>query len=344
MHVREATVNDKEKWNSFVNSEEGSFFHYFDWKYIYEASDLRYIPLILENTASDIVGILPIVRNNNVFYSTLSSLIEGASGGYLFKKDLTDKEKLPMYNLLLDFVNKNYSSDCSTLTLKENLSLRNELSAKPTAFLIEKGFQFKYNYTKQLPCTFILELRQPFEEKIWNGLWTKNLKKLIRKEKRTGVIIKEDKNLDYIDDFTDMLSVTFKRHGSRPLTKDKVMKRVNIFKNNLKMFIALLEERPVAALLCYYTPSTCYLSKMPYRVGVCGPHTTKLLYYEAINDACDNGYKFVEFGTTWTQSLAHWKELFKGTRIPMKIYEKRYSSTRTIIEKAYTFVKYSLIK
>ena len=38
MHIREATVKDKEAWDSFIDKENGNFYHYFDWKYVYEIS------------------------------------------------------------------------------------------------------------------------------------------------------------------------------------------------------------------------------------------------------------------------------------------------------------------
>jgi hypothetical protein len=36
MDVRKASENDKEKWNLFIDLEDGSFFQYFDWKNVYE--------------------------------------------------------------------------------------------------------------------------------------------------------------------------------------------------------------------------------------------------------------------------------------------------------------------
>ena len=51
-----------------------------------------------------------------------------------------------------------------------------------------------------------------------------------------------------------------------------------------------------------------------------------------IKDACNEGYKYLEFGYTGTPSLASFKKHFHGTRVPLRIYEKRYSLPRLIME------------
>jgi len=166
MYIREAVLKDKEKWDSFVDTEGGSFFHYFDWKYIYEASGQQYIPLVLENESSEIIGILPIVKQKGKFYSSIDSQPEGSFGGFVLKKDLSISEKNKAISLLLNHVKKNISIDCSSYNLKENLLLllNDKDLTQPTEILIKNGFEYKYNPDTQLPCTYILELKQPFEK------------------------------------------------------------------------------------------------------------------------------------------------------------------------------------
>ena len=339
MHIRVATLEDRKKWDSFVDSEGGSFFHYFDWKYIYEVRGYRYMPLLLENTASQIIGILPIVKKHGLLYSTISSLPEGASGGFVLRRDLTDMEKSQALMMLLRYVDTNYSKSCSTFTLKENLSLMDESRNEPTEVLIDTGFRLRYDSNTQLPCTYILELKQPFEENIWYGLWGKKTRRNIRHSNKCGVYVKEDKNLQYIDDFINMMTSTFNRKGSIPLQREEVVKRLTIF-NKTKLFVAFLNKKPIGAGLCYYTSSTCYWSKVPSYNLARENDVNRLIACEVIRDACKNGYQYFEFGTTFTPSLAAWKEHFKGTKVPMRIYEKKYSNLRTIIEKSSSSVSY----
>ena len=83
MHIQIASENDKEKWNLFVDRECGSFFHYYEWKYIYEYKKRnRYIPLLIQDSTDSILGLFPVVEQPGPIYPSLSSLPEGDSDGF----------------------------------------------------------------------------------------------------------------------------------------------------------------------------------------------------------------------------------------------------------------------
>lgn len=339
MNVRLAALHDKEKWDAFIDKENGSFFHYFDWKYIYEIMGLQYMPLILENESSEIIGILPIVMKRGNYYSFIASLPEGASGGFVLKKDLNFSEKNKAIIPLLEYVDQHFSSDCSTFNLKMNLLINDTNLMQLTEILIKNGFKYKYN-DNQLPCTYILELKQPFENNIWGELWDHRLKNKIRKSQKMGVYVKEDKNLKYFDDFFTMFNSTNIRLGSPIVSKDEVSKRVTIFPHKTKLFVALLGEEPLAALLCYYQSSICYLSKLPSYEKARNYDVNTLLASEGIRDACENGYRYCEFGITLNPVQLRWKEQYKGIKIPLKIYEKKYSTIRSIFQRVPEIIKW----
>jgi hypothetical protein len=332
MYVRQANLNDKKRWDSFVDSEHGSFFHYFDWKNIYEAMGRQFIPLLLENDSSELIGILPIVKQKCNLYPSIVSLPEGASGGCVIKKNLDISEKNKAITCLLDYVNKNFSRGCTTFDLNENLITNDKNPIQPSEILLKNGFEYKYNST-QLPCTYILELEQPFEDRIWNELWDHRLKNKIRNSQKKGVYIKEDKSLKYSNEFFNMLVSTYIRLGSPPLSKEEALKRATIFADKTKLFVALLNEEPLASMLCYYQSSICYLSKLPSYVKAREYDANSLLAFEAIRNACENGYKYCEFGVTILPAQTRWKEQFKGIKIPLRRYEKKYSTIRTIVAK-----------
>jgi hypothetical protein len=341
MHVRQAVLKDKEKWDSFVDSENGSFFHYFDWKSIYEARGRVYIPLLVENEFSEIIGILPIVKQKSYLSASLVSLPEGAFGGFVVKKDLTNSEKNNAISLLIQYIDKNFSRGCSTFTLNENLLETAKNGLQPTEILIKNGFTYNFNKITQLPCTYILELKQPFENYIWNEQWGHRLKNKINKSKKMGIVVKEDKNLRYSDDFFNMLLCTNKRLDSNLLSKDEVVERLKKFNEKTKLFVAFLEEEPLAAVLCYYQSSICYLSKLPSYEKAREYDANTLLTGEAIRNACENGYRYCEFGVTDLPAQTRWKEQFNGVKIPLRIYEKKYSNIRTILEKEISMIKWA---
>lgn len=331
MRVREATLEDKSAWDSFVDGEDGSFSLYFDWKYVHEAEGRQFIPLLIETAPSQLVGILPIVKENHLLYSTLDSGRGTGTQGLLLKRELTDSERSEATSRLLEYVDTHCSRRCSSFKLAEAPASVGKLSEEPTAALVNRGFRFRYDRATGLPCNFVLPLRQPFEETIWRE-WPRTHRQDINKAARSGVVVIQDLEFKYAEDFVGMASETVERHGARSPTRDEFMLQLEVFRGKAKLFVALLDGQPVVTLLCHYTPSTCYLA----RVGSHEKDTNnanRLCYKAAIEDACNAGLRFADLGYTDTESLAFFKERFRGTRVPVRVYEKRYSLLRTIMEK-----------
>jgi len=343
MQVHEATSQDTERWNAFVDTEGGSFFHYHEWKSIYEANKWHYIPLILENNTHEILGILPLVKIQAFLQARLVSLPEGASGGFILKKNLTQAEQQKAVQLFLHYIDGHYSKDCSTLYLKENLSLQDVVQSKPTDLLVKNGFTFQGYTESKLPCTYRLALTSSFENNIWRGLWGSYLRNHIRKSQRQGVVIREDTKLQYQDEIITMMVSIYQKFDQPPPSKEEILLRFTAFKGKTKVWVAFLNDEPIAVLLCYYDKSSiCYASKLGYKNPAREHYTTVQLFSEAIGDACENGYQFFDFGTTETATLAKWKEQFKPMKIPMRIYEKKYSTIRTFFQKTPAVIKWSL--
>jgi len=336
MRVREASVEDRAAWDAFADTEGGNFHHYFDWKYVIEARGHQYISILAENTASEIIGIFPVIKQKRYLSSILHS--DTRAGGLLLKRELSDAERYEAISALLKYVDTNYSGGCSRFLLRECLTLADELSEQPTAALLDSGFQFRYDMSTKLPCTFVLELEQPFEENIWKGLWSSRLRKKLNREKRKGVVVIHDREFSYTEEFIDMFFSNSKRHGTIPYaTREQIKMELNTFRDKAKLFVALLDGRPIVAQLCYYTASTCFIWESGSYVKDTG-NATILCDKAVIEDACDAGYSFVEFGFTATSGLAEYKQRFKGTRVPFRIYEKRYSIPRTLVELVFIVV------
>ena len=323
MRIREATIEDRTAWNTFVDTEGGDFIHYYDWKYVYENRGYKFIPLLAENDKSELVGIFPIIREKRFLSSILHS--DKRTGGLLLKRDPSDVERGQIIEDFVQYVDAHHSGGCSRFTLREKLPPAQEMSEEPTTALIDNGFHFRYDKKTHLPCTFIMEMKKPFEDNIWKGLWSWKLRWELNRVKRRGVVAINDQELDYFDVFLDMSIANYRRHGSTPPAKDEMRETVNVFRDNVKLFVALLDNRPIVTLLCYYSVSTCYLVSIGSYVKK-NRDVDKLCFATAIQDACNGGYSKVDFLRTTTPGLALFKERFKGTRIPFRSYEKRLQS------------------
>lgn len=338
MRVREATIDDRARWDSFVDSEGGSFFHYYDWKYFLAERGSQLIPLMIETAPLQLVGILPMVKRDRPLYSTLNTMtVAGGVEGLLLAKGLCHSERWEATAALIQHVDAHYSRRCSQFILTEAVEPIGNLSEEPTAVLIRNGFRFRYDRKTHLPCVVVLELKQPFEDNVWKG-WSRTLRQEVNMAARNGVVVVRDREFSYAEVFADMLQENHRRHGSPVPTRGEIKMRLNLFRDKSKLFVALADGQPVVALLCYYTTSTCFLSRA-------GSHekdtdnANKLCYKVAIEDACNAGYEYADLGITRTSNLAFFKKRFKGTSAPVRAYEKTYSIPRTIMQKAPVLVR-----
>jgi hypothetical protein len=327
--IREASIEDGEAWDSFVDAQEGHVGNYFNWKYVVETGRDSCIQLIMETDSSQMIGIFPVTKSNKFLYSVLSSWT--GSGGPLIRKDLAEEDKHLAVKMFIQYLDAKYSIRCSRSRLMEMVPPGMDCTANPRQANLQCGYRLKYDERTGLPCNFVLELKPPFEQNIWMGLWSPQIRQAIRKVEKNGVTVIEDRDMRYAETYISFMAANHIRHGETPLTSNEILAELKVFKDKTRLFVALKENTPVVILCCHYTPSTCYL----WRVGSATKDTdniNKYTYKVAIENACNSGYRFVDFGVTAYPGLATLKERFCFTRIPMRIYEKRYSIPRTMIE------------
>jgi hypothetical protein len=322
MKIREADNSDRNNWDSFVDSEGGNFCLYYDWKQFYEARGDRFIPLMIETDSSQLMGIFPMAKEKTLLYSFLES-----EGGFLFKKDLSEFEKHEAMCALVKHVDSNYSKGCSGLFVKEWKAHFDNRCNIPVAACFDSGFKYHYCEATGFPCTHIMELKTPFEERHWN-VWPRQIKQQIKKAISNGVVIIHDQELSYINQFIVMLGKNFKRHkNNRSIVHDTKV-RARVFKEKSKLYIALQNGQPVLGLLCHYTPLTCFCALLGSYERDSGG-ASKLCFKIAIEEACNDGYKYVNFGMSDDENTALYKERFKQPiKLPMGTYGKKYSPFR----------------
>jgi hypothetical protein len=339
MDVRIASEIDKEGWNQFVDQEGGSFHHYYEWKYYYESNPLKYrfIPLIIENNTSEILGIFPIEENLRLVYGFLASLPLGVSGGFLIKNSLNEQEKKNVTQSFLKYIDTNYSSSHSLITIKELLSF-SEVSIPPTKTLIDNGYDWLDTTATQLPRTYFNKLEKPFEEKIWMNLWDKSLRRRIRQAKKAGVEVIVDDEFTYLDDFIEMQIQSVKKFN-RIQKKEEIKPIFTIFKKKIKLFICLKDSKPISAAVCYFTPTMVHCAFAPYNAIAKDYLTNTLPICASIRYACENGYKYYDHGQTTTPEIAYHKEKFKAIPIPLRIYTKKFSRWKVITNNSYEYIK-----
>ncbi|MBN2134865.1 MAG: GNAT family N-acetyltransferase [Acidobacteria bacterium] len=336
MNIREADITDKNRWDLFIDSEGGDYRLYYNWKQFYETRGNRFIPLIVESDSSELLGIPALVKENKFLFSVLKSLPEGG-GGFLIRSDLSESEKNDVVCELIKYVDLHYTKGCAVIFIQEinSFLLRNKFIKQhsiPISAQIESGLKYEYDETTGFPCSHVVETKRPFEEHHWK-IWSRNIRQNINKAIKSGVTVVYDRDLVYMDQFIAMLSANYKRHKNNRFINDEMKVRFNVFKEKIKLYIALRNGQPVAGLLCQYTPLTCHLSKMGSYFRNDGS-AEKLCLKVAIEEACNTGYKYIDFGISVDENTAFYKGQFRFTRVPIGLYTKNYSATRYYLYEA----------
>jgi lipid II:glycine glycyltransferase (peptidoglycan interpeptide bridge formation enzyme) len=129
-----------------------------------------------------------------------------------------------------------------------------------------------------------------------------------------------------------MQILTTKKFGSI-VKKEGLKQQFSIFQKKTKCFILLLDSKPIAGALCFYSPTTAYLAMAPYQPIAENYLTNTLPICASIRYACDKGYQNYEMGVTSTETLAYHKEKFCAIRIPLMMYHKEFSSFKMGVNK-----------
>lgn len=282
------------------------------------------------------------MEQKELLFPQLSSLPEGATGGFLLSDSLNDDEKYQHLKVFFEFIDKNYSHSHSLLMLKEQIQFEKG-SIEPTQILLENGYTWLNNTPTKFHCTHYLKLEMPFEEKVWDGIWSKKMRRNIRHVRKTGFHVVIDDKFEYFDDFVDMQIQMVKKFGVA-LNKDDLYQILKVFQNKVKLFIGLVDSQPISSQLCYFTPTTVYLSKGPYLPAAREYRNGELPSCAAIKYACENGYKYVEFGVSTSPDLIVYKEKFGATTVPMRMYTKNFSHFKVITNKSYQYLTWGIKK
>lgn len=330
--VRLASDKDRDAWNRFVDSERGSFFQYYDWKFYYESgnSARRYIPLCIEDRNGQLAGIFPLVENTAGYYATLISLPEGSSNGFIVRGDLDPAGKREAIGKFLDYVDATFSKSHALVSLQEHMPPPYG-TIEPSSILLEHGYEFEGDLATKLPGHFVLPLKKPFQD-VFNGMQRKQRYK-IRTAKKLGATVVIDEDFRYFDTFIAMQVELVKKFGLSMTIQD-YMPLLSIFRDKMKLFMCFADNEPISGVLCYYTPTTAAAVIGAYRPSAEKYHNNLVPHCYAIRHACEKDLQYFDFGITLTPSLAFYKEKFGAQCIPIMAYKKIFSPAKVAANKA----------
>lgn len=293
-------------WDEILLNAKGStYFHTYEWSKIIEQSFPNY-SIAAEAFIFDdgVKAILPFMKSKHFLGIKKSyiSMFPGVYGGLISNNNLTPER----INQIYDHVVKKYPN----LKIFGNPYIENYM---PLLFHKDKTF------------THILDLENGFEA-IWKN-YPKSHRYNIRKAKKDGVYITLAKSIEDYREYYNIYKDSLKRWGDKATSRYEFSLFENICNlrsNNIKLFLALVDETCVSgALLFYYGNHVVYWHGATLS-SYLKIYPAKFLQNEIIKECCENGYKYYDFNPSGGhEGVVKFKDAFGAKRIYFDIWTKK---------------------
>jgi hypothetical protein len=140
----------------------------------------------------------------------------------------------------------------------------------------------------------------PDLDTLFGNFHKSSIQRKIRRAEREGLRYCEGSSEPLLDHFYALFTLTRKRHKLPPQPRKWFANLMECFGDALKIRVAFKDDRPVAAIM-----TICHKSTMVYKYGCSDPRfsnlgSTQLLYWKAIQDAKNSGFRFFDLGRTDT--------------------------------------------
>jgi hypothetical protein len=298
MLTKNSLYNESEmrQWDEFVESHpKGTPFHLSYWiRTIHETYAFTPFLYVEKDMDENISGILPcFLVKNFLTGSRTVSLPFSDYGGPLLRE--TDQE-----NQLLREVTKKNGNHIASIEIRSSLSKNSGLIPR--------------NYYKR----HVLDLSSGLSE-VKKNIDKRTILYSIRKAQKAGVYIKEENTEWGIKEFYRLNLLTRKKHGvpSQPLRFFEKLYDNMISKGRASIFMAVSDSKTIAAGIFLKFRDTVYYKYNASDPGLLSAQTPNhLLTWHAIDQACSQGYRFLDFGRTSPDDigLMRFKEMW-GTKV-----------------------------
>lgn len=317
--VKVLEQSEEENYERFICSlDTGLLYYSIKWRNLLERllTDSRAFYLVCYED-QNIVGCLPtFIKYNKLYGNILNSLpFYGSNGGILASEHFNEVQ-----SLLMDaFIELADEEDVKTSTIITNPLHNNhnfyEQHSRYT-LLDERIGQFT-----ELPVdndhgnSLSGALMDSFHQKTRN---------LVRKAMKSGMEVSHSGSIDMIDRLSELHSQNISGLGgiAKGIDVFKAIKEAFIYDKDYRIYKAEKEGQIIAALLVffynrtaeYFTPAVMdeYRSLQP----------VSLMIFEAMQEAAKRGYKYWNWGGTWTnqQGVYHFKSRFGARDMPYYYY------------------------
>ncbi len=303
VNIREIKTENKVQWDSYVKSQlMGNIYQLSGWKDVIQNTyghKTYYLMATHKNTndpstksqySNRIVGILPLTHIKHILFgNSLISIPFCDMGGIL-----ADNEEIER-KLLHEAIEMGKRLDASNIEirnlkpLKSMVSINKKLDGKESAFLAKRW------HTQATPnkVRMVLELPETSDE-LMNSFKSK-LRSQIRKPIKEGVETRIGQS-ELLDDFYHVFAINMKDLGSPVHSKRLFQNILKEFSGNSEVVVAYCDKKPAAGGILLNFKETMMNPWASFIKSYKKMSPNMLLYWSMLAHACDNGFKYFDFG------------------------------------------------
>lgn len=266
----------------------------------------KFIPkyLVRRNTQGIIDGVLPLFLTESIFGRRLVSIPYAVSAGVLADSEKAAQELVYFAEQLAR------QEKVSFLEIRE----QKKRDWFPSSFV-----------SSETVSSFSLSLSSPIDE-VWKKLPKGSVRWGIKKAGKSGLTWDYGTSREYLDHFYDLFLHTRKHRGVPAYPYAYLKGILNLFGDNARIYLARHQGKVIAAIfLLYYKKEVRYAfagARQDIKTLQLQPY--HLLLWEAIKDACANGYTQFNFGgaaiITNDGGLYDFKRKWADTIVPISSY------------------------
>ena len=268
------------QYSAFIDEHPGSsIYHTLEWRHVIQDTYGYRPSYIVARDDNSIIGVLPLFEVNSII-----------NGRRLVSIPFSHWVDI-LYN--------------DTRTLSQMIDFAKHLTKKRKCGYIE------IRHGSELPATAKLIRSEHFYDSILDisvsiddirDGFKKSVKRAIGKANRSSLVLFEGQNLEDYYTFYRLELETRKRQGAPSYSFGffKTLYSVLYPKNNIKLYLASNEGKCIAGIIMLYHKQTAiygYGASISNR-ELLNMRPNNLLFWQAIQDAHAQGYKYFDFGTT----------------------------------------------
>ncbi len=268
MEICELKRGDEKAWDEYVlNHPDSTFYHQIGWKYVVEKSYGHKPCYLFAKEDGEVKGVLPLFfMRSLLFGKKLVSVPFAPYGGAV--GDSRAIEELLVGQAIQ--ITKDVTADY--MELRNNMRKDSKLATNT-------------NY-----MTLVLKLDKD-PEFVWKGFNNK-----VRNAIRRSLNSEPDIRKGSIEEFYKLYSRNLKDLGTPTHCKDFFNTVISEFKGYADILTVKQNNEPVAAAIVLYFKDTVISGWAASDRKYSNLNPNNLLYWKAIKSACENGYKFFDFG------------------------------------------------